>query len=313
MKKGTIFLILFLILPTHSDSAVLLDRVVAIVNKEVLTWSDLYKTMEFEAHEEVKKLKPEERRRLFKENEHAFLETMIDMRLKLQEAEKKGLTISKEELNNAMEMIRNKYNMTKEDFQKAIAEEGFTLKEYEKRLSEQLLLSRIVDREVRSKIIISEQEIDEVLKKDQAMIRRLDGYVLSIIKLAASDHKDSLHEKARQIKDRLSKGEPFAELARQYSSDPSSKTGGFLGFVSRSELSPQMLKALEGIAENSTTEPIQVSDGVVILMLHEKKEIKGDRELREAVRQKLLEESFNRQYRNWLKGLRERSYVEIKL
>ncbi len=313
MKRFFFLPFLLMLLTGNSNAGVLLDKVVAIVNKEVITWSDLYKTMEFEALDSVKNLDPKEKLRIFKENEHTFLETMIDMRLQLQEAERRGITISKEDVQNAIEMIRNKYGMSREDFERAIAQEGFTFKDYQKRLSEQMLLNRIVDQEVRNKIIVSEGDIDAAIKNDKAMLKNIEGYVISIINLGKSESKEAIEHRAREIKERLKRGESFTDLARKYSTDQTAKTGGALGFVGKGDLSPQLIKVLEDLKDNETSEPFWTEHGLSIVMLHQKREIKGDKELREAVRQRLTEERFNKSYKDWLKGLKERSYVEIKI
>src|SRR4030042_2376344 len=77
----TLVILVSFILPAASNASILLDRVVAVVNKEVITWSDLYKAMEFEATTQTKNLSKEEQKKLFKENEASFLETLIDMNL----------------------------------------------------------------------------------------------------------------------------------------------------------------------------------------------------------------------------------------
>ncbi len=313
MRRIALVLWVIMLLNCKAEASILLDRVVAIVNKEVITWSDLYRNMEFEALESVKNMSPQEKKRIFKENEHSFLETMIDMKLQLQEAERRGMSISKEEVNNAIEMIRSKYGMTGEDFQKAIAQEGFQLKDYQKKLAEQMLLSRIVDQEVRSKIIISEEDVDRAIKNNSSIVKETEGYVISILTLSKDGSMEALEAQAVEILERLKKGESFAELARQYSADPSAKAGGALGFVNKTDISPQLMSILEGLKEQGISEPFRTDRGVSIVMLHQKREIRGEKELREAVRQKLAEEGFNRQYKNWIKSLRERSYVEIKI
>lgn len=305
--------IFYLVSATIIEASVLLDKVVAIVNKEVITWSDLYKTMEFEATDAVKSLPPQERRRIFKENEHSFLETMIDMRLQLQEAEKRGMAVSKDDLKNAIEMIRKKYGMNKEDFEKALLQEGFAMKDYEKKLSEQMILNKIVDQEVRSKIIISEGDIDKELMSKQTIHKELEGYVISIITLPLENSKEETEAKAQMITDKLRAGESFVELARQYSKDPSSRLGGLIGFINKSDISSQFVKILEGLKEREFSEPFWNDKGLNIVLLNQKREIKGEKELRESVRQKLIEEAFNKEYKSWLKSLRERAYVEIKI
>jgi hypothetical protein len=78
------------VIPTP-QAPILLDRVVAVVNKEVITWSELYKAMEFEAATQIKNLSPEERKKIIKQSEPSFLESLIDTRLQLQEAQRLGL------------------------------------------------------------------------------------------------------------------------------------------------------------------------------------------------------------------------------
>ena len=94
-----------------SYSAVLLDRVVAVVNKEVITWSELYRTMDYESPEQVKQMSDAERAKIFKEKEDEFLDRLIDMRLQIQEANNLGLTVSKEEVAEAVENIKKKYSL----------------------------------------------------------------------------------------------------------------------------------------------------------------------------------------------------------
>ena len=89
-------------------SAVLLDRVVAVVNSEVITWSELYKMMEYEAANRIRGMDEKEKGKVFKDNEAQFLQNLIDMRLQLQEARKIGIHVSKEEISEAIDSIKNK-------------------------------------------------------------------------------------------------------------------------------------------------------------------------------------------------------------
>lgn len=296
-----------------ADSAILLDKVVAIVNKEVITWSDLYKAMEFEANDEIKAMKDEDKRRFFKENEAMFLESLIDMRLQLQEAAKAGITASEEDVNRAIENIQKKYSMTDEAFKEAISKEGFTLAEYRKKLSEQITISRIVEREVRSKILVTEGEIDKYLSENKDLAKEIEGFHISHIFLRKTDDKKQLEEKAMGIYQKIKAGEGFPELARQYSEDASARSGGDLGFIKKSDMSKDFLNVLSKMKVGDVSEPFWGVDGIHIIRLDEKKEIKTPQELREMVRQKLLDEKFNREYKNWIKGLREKAYVEIKM
>ncbi|GER92968.1 hypothetical protein A45J_0699 [hot springs metagenome] len=298
---------------TIASSAILLDRVMAIVNKEVITWSDLYKAMEFEATDEIKAMKDDARRKFFKENESIFLESLIDMRLQLQEASREGISASDEDVNRAIENIKKKYSMTDEAFKEAISKEGFTLAEYRKKLSEQITISRIVDHDVKSKILVTEGEIDRYISEHKELEKESEGFNISHIFLRKTDDRKQLEEKAMGIYKKIKAGENFSELAKQYSEDASASMGGELGFIKKSDMSKDFLNILSNMKNGDVSEPFWGENGIHIIRLNEKKEIKGPNELREIVRQRLLEDKFNKEYKNWIKGLREKAYVEIKL
>ncbi len=298
---------------TIVNSAILLDKIMAIVNKEVITWSDLYKAMEFEATDGMKTMKDEDKRRFFKENEQEFLESLIDMRLQLQEAAKAGVSVSDEDVSRAIENIKKKYSMTDEVFKEAIGKEGFTLAEYRKKLSEQITISRVVEQEVKSKILVTEGEVDKYLSENKDVAKESDGFNISHIFFRKTGDRKQIEEKAAEIYKKIKTGENFSEVARQHSEDASASSGGELGFIRKSDMSKDFLDVLSKMKAGDVSEPFWGGNGIHIIRLNDKKEIKSLQELREMVRQKLLEEKFNKEYRNWIKGLRERAYVEIKL
>lgn len=314
MKK-IIFIICVVILgySANSYSTMLLDKVVAVVNREVITWSNLYKAMEFEAADEIRAMKDEDKRRFFKYNEMVFLENLIDIRLKLQEAARYGIMASDNDVNMAIKEIKGKHFMTDEMFKEAISNEGFTLSEYRRHLSEQITISRIVDGEVRRNILITEKEIDEYLSKNKELIKKNEGFYMSHIFLRKTDNKRQIEERAQDLYERIKAGEDFSDIARQYSDGISAKVGGDLGFMRISDISSDFLNVLSKMKEGDISEPFQSGDGIHIIRLNGKKELKGVQELKEEVRQRLLEEKFSREYKSWIKGLKARAHIKIKL
>lgn len=296
-----------------ANGAILLDKVMAIVNKEVITWSDLYKAMEFEATDEIKAMKDDDRRRFFKENEAAFLETMIDMRLQLQEAYRAGISVGDEEVTKAMEGIKKKYSMTEEMFKNAIGKEGFTIAEYKKKLADQIAISRIVEHEVKSKILITDNELDQYLSENKEIRKESDGFNISHVFFRKADNRQQVEAKAMDIYKKIKAGGNFSDTARQYSEDASAQSGGSLGFIKKSDMSKEFLDVLSKMKDGDVSEPFWSGNGIHILRLNERKEFKNPQELKEAVRQKLMDDKFIKEYRSWIKGLRERAYVEIKL
>jgi len=296
-----------------AESAILLDKVVAIVNKDVITWSELYKAMEFEATDAVKAMQEDQRRKFFRENEMAFLETLVDKRLQLQEAAAAGITVTDKDLVSAIESTKKKYSLTDEKFREALKKEGFTLEAYKKNLSEQIILGRLVEHDVKMNIIATEGDIDKYLKEHPGAEKDNEGYNLSHIFLRQTDNRKQLEEKAADICKKLKEGASFPETAALYSEDSNARNGGALGFIKKTDLDKDFLRVLSNMKEGEISEYFRSGNGIHILRVNEAAIFKNRQELREAVRQKLMERMFKTLYSDWMKGLREKGYIEIKL
>ncbi|HXW68881.1 MAG TPA: peptidylprolyl isomerase [Dissulfurispiraceae bacterium] len=298
--------------PSVAQSAILLDRVVAIVNKEVITWSDLYREMEFDASDQVRAMKDEDRLRFFKANEMSFLEGLIDLKLQLQEAAKEGITTSDADVAAAVQNIKSKYSMSDEIFNETIRKDGFTPETYKKKLSEQITVNRVVDQEVRSKMLVTEHDVDAYLAGNKDAVKDLEGFDISHILLKKTGDDKQLEQRAWDIYKKLQAGESFAELAKRYSDDPSARGGGALGFVRRCDMSKEFLNVCLSVKPGDISEPLWRNDGIYIIRVNEAKVFKSEQDMREAIRQKLLNEKFSAALKNWARELRDKAYVEIK-
>ncbi|HUO77721.1 MAG TPA: peptidylprolyl isomerase [Thermodesulfovibrionales bacterium] len=309
--KMFLSLVVLCLFPALSYPAALLDKVVAVVNKEVITWGELYRTMEFETSNEMKALSDAEKHKIFKENEVAFLEKMIDMKLQLQLAKKLDIDASKDEIAEAIEGIRKKYAMDDKEFQESLKKEGFTLEDYKKRLGEQIILSKVVNQQVKNKIVISEEEIKDYMAKNQGTEYRVRQIFFK--KPDKDFDKGAMEAKAEEVLQKLKSGESFASLAQKYSDDPTAKTGGDLGFIRKELLSKEFLNVLSSMAVGSTSSPFWTEKGLHIIYLEEKVDAQNAAEFKELAMRKLLEKHFNEEYRIWIRGLRERAFVEVRL
>jgi peptidyl-prolyl cis-trans isomerase SurA len=292
-------------------SAVLLDKVVAVVNKEVITWSELYKAMQFDASREMKSLSDEERKKIFAENEKRFLESMVDTKLELQAAKGLGIEATKDEVSDAIDTIKKKYSMDEKAFEESLKKEGFTLDEYKKRLADQIVLSKLVGQQVRNKIVVTDSEIADYMtknKNDEYRIRQI------FFKKPAGDFdKNELEAKAEEVMQKLKNGEDFSTLAYTYSEDPSAKSGGELGFIKKEYLGKEFLEAISHLSVGEVSAPFWTDEGLHIVQLEEKVNPENIAEYREIARKKIFEKKFKEEYRNWIRGLREKAYVDLRL
>ena len=243
-------LLLLPLMEGFSDGAVMLDRVVAVVNKEVITWSELYKMMEYEASDRLKAMSEQDRMKVFKDNEAVLLDRLIDMRLEVQEAARIGLEVGKEEVNEAIEGIKKKYSLNDETLEESLKEDGLTFEEYKKRLSEQILVSQLINREIRNKIVVSDGEAKKYLDANRDKFSVSETFRIREILLRKPENgtdRSAVEEKASLIMQRLKAGGDFSELAREYSDDPSGKSGGDLGYIKKGYMAKEFVEVLFSI------------------------------------------------------------------
>lgn len=304
-------LLVLLFLSGNSYASMLLDRVVAVVNKEVITWSELHRAMEFEVTVDMKSLSDAEKSRIFKENEAVFLESMIDKKLQLQAAKNLDIDVSKEEIAESVEGVRKKYSMSEEEFNRSLKKEGFTLEEYKKRLAEQIILSKVIGQQVRNKIVISEDELKDYMSKNKDASFRVRQIFFK--KPEKDIDRKAVEAKAEEIFNKLKAGEDFPMIAARFSEDPSGKAGGDLGLIKKEYLAKEFVEALSRMNVGDVSQPFWTSKGLHIIKLEEKIDARNMDEFKEALRKKLFEIRFNEAYKSWVRSLRERALVDIKL
>ncbi len=322
-KHSTSFISIFLFFFTSQIlysaeqlSPILLDRVVGVVNKEVITWSELYKIMEYEATDQVKTLNEEERLKIFKENEATFLETLIDMKLQLQEAKKLGLEVTPKEIAETIENIKNKYSMTESDFLTSIQKEGFSMEEYKKRLSDQILINKVINYKIRNKIVVSDEEVTTYMDVNKQILISGETYRLRQIFFKppeGSMDRKTIEDKTSLIIQKLKEGEDFSELAKMYSEGPLGRLGGDLGFINKTDMTKEFVEVLAEMKAGDVSKPFWTDKGLHIIKLEEKISAQNIDKLKEEVKKQLTEEKFFESYKIWIRSLREKAYIEILL
>ena len=311
-----VVMIAFLCSSAVTNAAILLDRVVAVVNKEVITWSELYKTMDNDATEQMKGLKEDERMKVYKKNEAPFLDKLIDFRLQLQEARRIGMRISPDEVKEAMENIKKKYSINDQVFEESLKKEGLSLEEYKKSLSDQILVSQFLNRMIKNKIVVSEKDVNTYIAANKISIHDDEAFKLRQIffKNPKDDaDKKAVEEKADLVEQKLKSGEDFSKLAAEYSEDPSGKSGGDLGYVKRELLANEFIDVLSRMKAGDVSQPFWTDRGLHIIKLDEREAPKTKEELRESVKDKLSEEQFTEKYKSLITELRQKAHIEIRL
>jgi peptidyl-prolyl cis-trans isomerase SurA len=296
-------------------AAVLLDRVVATVNDEVITWSELMSVIFIEGKQFLKNASESEKKERIKELERPFLKNMIDMKLQLQEARKMGINVGNAEIDGAIGEIRKKFNLTDAALIKSLETEGITMKDYRSRLTEQILMTKVVNSAIKSNIVITDREIEEYYENNKERYSGEEKVKIRQILFPVTgddSQRAAIEGKARDIIEKINKGEEFSRLAVEFSEGPSREFGGDLGYVGRG----RALKEIEDVAftlkKGEVSEPFWSPAGLHIIKIEDRIE-RGIENVRDKIKTTLFNNAFETKFHEWGAGLREKAYVEIKL
>lgn len=312
--------LLALLLLALPASAEILDRVVATVNDGTITWSDLRESVEIFAHQMGKASDQDISDRDQKALERRVLEDLIDKTLIEGFAKKAGIEASEEEIDRAIQEVLSRARISEEELQQALKQDGLQYEEYRNQIRDQLIKAKMIQREIRARINIKDQQIEEYYLDHPDEFRAEEGVVLRHILFPLAyppspDAVDAAVHEANRVRKEIVDGMPFEEAAKRYSQDATAGQGGWLGFFRKGTLSDEMEAGIENLPEGGISEPVQTALGIHLLKVEERTsgDIRPLEKVRDAIREKLYEEAAERQFEEWRKELRKNAHIEVFL
>lgn len=271
MKRISLFLIagIFLSVPV---SAKIVEMVVAKVNGEIITLSELENELA-QVREQVKNVYlPNEQSDALKVEQKKMLNLLIENKIILQNARKAGIEITPSEINRCLEeAIGNmKKNFPDEKaFEEALLERQTSLAElrrqYKLRIEEELIIQRYVEQEVKSKIDVSQNEIDAYFERQREEVRA--KHILL-----------KTEEEALAVLAQIKAGADFDKLAKEKSQGPSAEKGGDLGYFRDGDMVPEFSDAVFQMKKGEVSGPVKTQFGYHIIKLEDRRTIEpGER------------------------------------
>ncbi|MEZ6000773.1 SurA N-terminal domain-containing protein [Hyphomonas sp.] len=201
------------------------------------------------------------------------LEQLIDEHLQLDKAAEFDLEISKEEIDGAVEGMAAQSGITATDLKSQLLAAGIDPSSLEEQMRAEIAWNRVMSGLYGSRIRISDNQVDDQIEQLRAAAKKTQ-YRISEIFLFAPDPetRTQAEEAARSILEQLRAGADFRVAAQRLSSAPTAATGGDMGWVSTSDLSPELVPAIEAAAGPGVLDPIVVDNGVYILFIQNKRE-----------------------------------------
>lgn len=289
------------------------DRIVAVVNQNVIT---LYQLQQAEkqlvAQQELSSDQTPEARR------EKVLDWLVENELIRQEAEESGILVNDEELNAAIQDIKQRNNLVfDEQLKEAVNQEGQTWDEFLEDIREQIKVAKLINREVRSQINVTEDEVELYYHSNadrftqSPSVVHISHILLKVNENAADSEVQNVKKRAAELVRKLRTGADFAALAKQYSDHPSSEVGGELGKFKQGDLAAPFDIAFR-MNTGDISDPVRSELGFHIIYVQEKTggEQATYQSAQPAIRQKFFEEKSNKLYRKWIAELKERAYIE---
>ncbi len=248
-----------------------LNRIVALVNREVVTRNELddrIAVVTEQLRQRNVTLPPRD------VLEKQVLESMLLQRIQLSYARENGIRIDETQLDRAVARIAEDNDLTVEQFRNALARDGIRFDRFREDIRNEIVLSRLRDREVNSKVVVSEGEIDEFLSRraeSGAKIEWLASHILVRVDERNSDASAiaKQKQKAEQALAALQSGEDFARVAATYSEAPDALQGGDLGWRNADRMPTLFADAVQNLQPGQTSGVIRSGNGFHIVKLRE--------------------------------------------
>jgi parvulin-like peptidyl-prolyl isomerase len=245
---------------------------------------------------------------------------MIDSRLLLQQAGELKLSVTSEEVDRAMDEVKRQNQLDDAGFAQALKQQGFTPEAYKKNLKRQILELKVLNTAVRTRVSISDEEVRAYYQQNARQMSGGDNVHLKQILFALPDDPPaSLVEQkkrlAAKVVERARAGTAFAELAKSYSEDESSKAeGGDLGWIGKGSLLDPLDEVIAGMDAGDVRGPIRSARGFHVLLLVERKQggLRPFDEVKEQLRKTLYDQQLEKATQSWVKELRKRAHIDIR-
>lgn len=311
-NKNSSFLVLLLLVGfgfCFSAHAQIIDKIVAIVNDDIITLVELnQQTQPYIDKIKASGYTDEKKERMIKAVNKELLNALIDNLLTEQEAKRHRISISDAEVDTALANIRKEKSFTPEEFKKALEYEGLDYSEYRENIRKQILHARIINVAVKSKVVITPDEIKAYYDANIQDYEKKKKYHLRHIVM-------NNMEMMKEVKERLDQKQSFVILAKQFSIAPNAKDGGDLGAFDISGFSKELKAVISKLKKGQYSDILATPQGLQIFYVEDI--IQGDSKAFENARieiQKILyQKQVEKKFDDWLKTLKENAHINIML
>ncbi|MFH1646021.1 MAG: peptidylprolyl isomerase [Candidatus Omnitrophota bacterium] len=295
-------------------AAEVVDSIVAIVNDDIITSSELRQSMlPFVADYKVR-YGDEFPEKLDEAREDA-LNRLIEEKLILQEAKNRAIEVDEAEIESRLDMVKSRAP-SEEEFNQMLDSSGLTVAKLKERYQEQIMMKHLVNQVVATGVRISPTVIAAYYyghREDFELPRKVNFGVL-LLKPLSSRGMDQTERLAERLLARIRAGESFEYVVKQYSQGPNKENGGEMGYVREDGLLDEIKAVIDDMQPGDISPLVKTSTGFHIIKLIDiqESEIKSLEDVSDAIRERLFQRDAELVLREFVNKLREDAYIEIK-
>lgn len=284
------------------------DAIIAVVNDDIITLKNLKDYI----HSLFTQLKMEGRRdseiqSIMQEMERDGIVRLIEDKLILTEANRIGLEVRPEIIDQRLTEIKQAYK-SEQDFLKALLAEGATISELKTKLNDQFKIKFMVEREVRSKVVVNPQEVTDYYKKNFESFQQPAKVELLSIYIPKNNDIDSARQQAKDILLQVIEGKDFKVLMDTYS------RGTPVGTIAKGQVLPAIENAVFGLKEGEVSKIIELEEGLYIFKAIKQTphQIATLDEVKDIITEKIFQDKFRERFNIWIQELKKQAYIDIK-
>ncbi len=301
--------VFFSLVFTGGAGAEVVDRIVAVVNNDIVTLSELNKAVKpFLEKIEAADYPEEKAKQLTYKVKRDMLDRIIERRLIYQETGRLNLRVSVEEVDQAIERFKRDRNMTQEDLEKALAHDGITFDEYRDRIRKDILRTKVINKVIKAKVVVLDREVEAYYNDHKKAFSGEKKYHLRNILM---EDRDAI-ESVRKL---LDQGLNFAALAQKYSRASNASEGGDLGVFELETFSEKLKQAITHLKKGAYTDVISTDSGYQIFYLEGFEQSGGKtlEQARDEIVEKLYDRKAEKKMKKWIESLKEKAHIKIML
>jgi len=305
----------------------LIDKIIAVVNNDVITLSDINKAvapmLAGYSQQKGQALSDQERGELVKK----AIDQLVEKKLIEQKAKELDVKVTDKDINRSIEDVLKRNNLTLEQLKEILKKDGSSFDEYQKMLKSEITMSKVIAREVRSKVTITEKDIQEYYGKGASSASnssrpgervRIQQIFFAISAQTTPKQAEKLTRQLEEIRSKIVSGEDFNQMAVKYSQDASAKEGGDMGYFNRGELQPLIENAAFNMQTGDVSSVIRTPAGIHVIKVIEKQGAGGEENRAVTKNREEIEDSLYRQqvdllYQKWMEDIKNKAYIKIYL